>query len=276
MKFNRLILLGNRIVMAPIVRIIYLTLIASLILMLAGCVTTERGGIGEKANDEVALRSSLQLARSYIQQRNWRSAKRHLKLAIDIDDSSPDVYEGLALVFQNTGEPKLAENNYKKAIRLGPDISRIRNNYAVFLYQFNRYEEAASQLERITKDTFYENRASAFINLGRCYVQLKQYEKAREIFNRAYLLGARTPALMLNIAEVQYQLEDYPSAQRYYDAYRKQVKVPSARGLLMGAQLADKLENSNAFSSHSMALKNLYPGSTEYEAYKQLFNKVDK
>lgn len=240
-------------------------------LLLGGCVTTEKGGLSSKKDPSKNLEYSLQLARSYINDRNWDAAKRHLKNAMDIDDTSAEIYEAMALVFQNTGEIELAEENYKKSIKLDPNSSRVRNNYAAYLFFLQRYEEAAEQLEIVVKDTLYRKRAVALANLGRCYRQLNRWSNAEEVFRRALLLDRDNPALMFEMAETLFQLADYANSQKYYDAYRSKVKQQAPQALLLGIRLASKFDNSNAFSSYALALKNLYPTSQAYLDYKKEF-----
>ncbi|WP_101757150.1 type IV pilus biogenesis/stability protein PilW [Oceanicoccus sp. KOV_DT_Chl] len=254
-----------------VIRVLARLLLLCSLLGLAACVTTERGGIGDKQDDVKALEYSVQLARTYIREGNWQAAKRHLKNALEIDDTSFEVYEALALVFQNTGEFELAEENYKKSIRLNGDFSRVRNNYATFLYSQKRYKEATEQLEIVVSDTLYERRAAAYVNLGRAYMQLNKLNKAEESFNRAYLMQRRNYALMYQLADVYYQLGDYPKSQQYYDAYQAQAKKQPAEALWLGIRLADKFDDRNKLSSFALALKNLYPTSKEYLLYKEAF-----
>lgn len=249
-------------------RIITLLAVMS-VLSLSACVVTERGGIGEKKDLDKALEYSLQLARSYIADGDWDAAKRHLKYALKLDDESADVYEAMALVFQNTGEIELAEENYRKSIRLDPKSSRVRNNYAAFLYSLERYQEAAEQLEVVSKDTLYGKRALAMANLGKCYRKLEKWQPAEEAFRRAILLDRESVQLRYELANVYYHLGEFARSQQYYDAYRSKIKQQSPQGLLLGIRLADKFDNRNARSSYALALKNLYPTSNEYLVYKQ-------
>ncbi|ARN76037.1 type IV pilus biogenesis/stability protein PilW [Oceanicoccus sagamiensis] len=240
-------------------------------MVFSGCVTTERGGVGTKADKEKALEYSVSLARNYIRSGNWEAAKRHLRTAIEIDDSSAEVYEAMALVFQNTGEFEFAEENYKKSIKLDSDFSRVRNNYAAFLYQQRRYEEAAEQLEMVVADTLYDKRSGAYINLGRAYMQLDKIQEAEQAFYRAHLMARRNVPLLYQLADVYYRLEQFPKSQSYYDAYRSQVKQQPAQALWLGIRLADKFGDNDSLSSYSLALKNLYPTSKEYLEYREQF-----
>lgn len=248
-----------------------LLLVAIVISSLAACVTTEKGGVGTKADDGKALEYSVQLARSYIRSGNWEAAKRHLKTAIEIDENSADVYEALALVYQNTGETDRSEENYRKAIKLQPKISRVRNNYAAFLYSEQRYGEAIEQLEMVVADVLYEKRPNAYVNLGRAYIQLEKLESAEKAFRRAYLMNKRDASLIYQMADIYYMLGDYPKSQQFYDAFRTKVKKQPAQALWLGIRLADKFDNRNAMSSYALALRNLYPTSKEYLEYKEAF-----
>ena len=243
-----------------------------LLVVLAACVTTESGGMIGSADEAKALEASVQLARSYIRDGNWNAAKRHLKKALDYDSENAETYEALALVFQNTGELELAETNYKKSLTLNSDSSRVHNNYGAFLFQLQRYKEAAKQLEITVEDNLYPNRVAAFISLGRCYILLDQYEDARDQYRRAYLMNRNDHALAFELADVHFLLEEYAAAQQYYDSYRNNTQQQPARALWLGIRLADAFNNSDAVSSYSLALKNLYPTSSEYLEYQKVFS----
>lgn len=256
----------NKILKCSVLSIVLISLLS-----LTACVTTETGGIGDKADEEKAVEYSVQLALSYIRSGNWEAAKRHLKTALEIDDSSAEVFEAMALVFQNTGEGDRAEEFYQKAIKLDPKSSRARNNYAAFLYGDQRYEAATKQLELVVADAFYDKRPAAYVNLGRSYMQLENLTKAEDAFRRAYLMNKRDVGLRYQLAEVYFQMGDYPKSQQYYDSYKNEVKQQPAAALWLGIRLADKFDNRNALSSFSLALKNLYPTSKEYLLYKDVY-----
>ncbi|MFA7552994.1 MAG: type IV pilus biogenesis/stability protein PilW [Spongiibacteraceae bacterium] len=239
--------------------------------LVSACVTTETGGFSTKQDKKKSLDYSVQLAMTYIRNGNWEAAKRHLKTALEIDNSSADVYEALAIVFQQTGENELAETNFKKSISLDGSLSRVRNNYAAFLYQQSRYEEAVKQLELVVEDTLYEKRPGAYENLGLAYVQLKKYDKAEAAFRRAYLMNKRNVGLVYQLADVYFLMGEYPKSQQFYDAYRKQVTQQPAQALWLGIRLAEKFDNQDAIASFALALKNLYPMSKELLEYNKTY-----
>ena len=146
--------------------------VSSLLMMLAGCISTTESVFTEKSTPDKAQEKRVALARQYIGEGNWEAAKRNLKLAYDINPDSAQVHEAFALVYQSTGEYELAEENYETAIQLDRNFSRARNNYAAFLFSQQRYKEAEAQLEYVIRDSLYSGRSRAFINLGLCRVQL--------------------------------------------------------------------------------------------------------
>jgi type IV pilus assembly protein PilF len=247
------------------------TLLASvsMLLLLSACVTQQGRVFTNEASPQDALERRVELARSYIGEGNYEDAKRNLKVAAEINANDPEVQEAFALVYQSTGEYELAEMSYKAAIAGKKDFSRARNNYAAFLYQQGRYKEAEAQLEVVVTDVLYESRPRAYLNLGLCRVRMGDAEGARKALTRVLTMDRTNTIAMLELANLEYEAENWALAQRYYDAYRGVARKQSARALWMGIRLADKLDNGNAKASYSLALRNLYPDSPEFQQYEQ-------
>ena len=209
------------------------------------------------------------LARQYIGEGNWSDAKRNLAIAADIDDKNPEVYEAFALVYQSTGEIELAEESFKKAISLGDNFSRARNNYAAFLFSQQRFQEAETQLEYVVQDTLYTARPQAFINLGLCRLQTFDPQGAEEAFVRALSMDRNNLIALLELSQLRFEAKDYKTADQYYSTYRKRAARQSARSLWLGIRITRATGDQDAESSYALALRNLYPDSEEYQAYQR-------
>jgi type IV pilus assembly protein PilF len=238
-----------------------------LAILLLGCVTQTETVFTEPASPEDALQKRVALARQYIGQRNWEAAKRNLKVAAQLDDSNAEVFEAFALVYQSTGESELAEDNFKRAINLDKKFSRARNNYAAFLYSQERYREAEAQLLEVIKDTLYNARPQAFLNLGLCRLKLFDERGAEEAFLRTLAMQRDNTVALLEVAQLRLDAGDSDNASLYYDKYRALVRQQSSRGLWLGIRLARVTGDADALSSYTMSLRNRYPNSAEYEAY---------
>src|SRR5690606_15409222 len=122
----------------------------------------------------------------------------------------------LALVFQNTGELELADEEFRAALRLRPEETRIRFNYGLFLFSQGRFEDAEKTLVKVTEDLLYERRDSAYISLGLVRMELNKLEAAEDAFRRAHLLDRSNVTAAFELANVLYDLGKYPESQRYY------------------------------------------------------------
>ena len=179
------------------------------------------------------------------------------------------MYEAFALVYQSTGEYELAEENFEKAISLQNPFSRARNNYAAFLYSRDRFREAERQLEVVIRDTLYEARPRAFINLGLCRVRLGDMGGAQEAFERALTMDRDNVIALLELAHIEYGDKNWAAAEGYLEMYRDQVRRQPPRALWLGIRLSNKLGDRNAKASYTLALRNLYPNSPEFQAYQR-------
>ena len=242
-------------------------LVVLCLLSLSGCITTTETVFTEEASPEKVVERRLLLARQYIGEGNWDDAKRNLQLAVKVDPNSAEVHEAYALTYQSTGEYELAEQSYKKALHLESDFSRARNNYAAFLFSQERYQEAERQLDYVVQDTLYSSRPKAFINLGLCRLKLFKPQAAEEAFVRSLSMDRTNTVALLEVAQLRFDADDIPSANRYYQSYRQNVRQQSSRALWLGIQITRKRGDLNAEGSYVLALSSRYPDSIEYQAY---------
>jgi type IV pilus assembly protein PilF len=238
--------------------------------VVSGCISTTSGGSFSEPSPQKALEYRVSLARSYIGEGNWDDAKRNLRIARDINPNAAEVHEAFALVYQSTGELELAEESFKATLRSDRGLSRARNNYAAFLFQQGRYKEAVDQLDIVVRDSLYEARPQAYINLGLARLQLNDRRGAEDAFRRALSMRPGESLPLLELAELMYQQDAYSQATSYYQEYRSSVRQQTSRGLWLGIRLARATEDRNAEASYSLALRNLYPQSAEYAAYQKL------
>jgi len=240
---------------------------AIIICMMAGCVTEYSGGTQRTSDPDETLDKRVALARQYIGVGDWENAKRNLELAQEIDADNAEVAEAFALVYQSTGEFEIAEQQFKAALKADPRLSRARNNYAAFLYSQTRYVEAEREFLRVTEDTLYSGRPMAFVNLGLCRIQLGDNPGAESAFTRALAMDRRNLVALLEMGFLRLEAGDTGEANRYHGTYRSVSPQQSPRGLLLGLLVAEATGDQDAVGSYELALRNLYPDSSEYNAW---------
>ncbi len=238
--------------------------------LLSSCVTETIGGTDVEANPEAALERRVELARQYIGRGDWENAKRNLELANDLNPDNPSVHEAFGLVYQSTGEYDRAEDSFKRALRIDPGFSRARNNYAAFLFSMGRFEEAEKEFQIVSEDPLYSGRPLAYLNLGMARLNLDDKPGAEEAFSRTLRMDRRNPMALLEMGYLRLAAGDVAAAESYYGVYRTVVPRQSPRGLVLGIEISAAVGDRDAQSSYELALRNLYPDSSEYQAWQAL------
>lgn len=240
----------------------------ALMLVLVGCVTKTAG---PEVDHEQALDTHIQLTLAYIENRNRDSARHHLRRAQDLDSRSARVMAAEAMLFQLEGEYDRAEQSFQRALRRDRQLTSARNNYAAFLYERERYDEAYEQFEIVSQDLDYGNRPRALMNLGRSALQLGNERRAMSAFEQAHRLDPELSGVLLELAELYYNNEQYADAKRYLDRYAE-VTRHSARSLLLGIRIERLFGNKDQESSYVLSLRNRFPYSDEYLEYQRELN----
>ncbi len=242
-------------------------IMSSLIMSVVACVVTETTGL-HPASDEERLQAHLELARGYLENRDVARARKPLGRAFDIDSSSWEVNDLYGLIFEMEGESKLADQHFKRALRSDPRNARVLNNYGAFLYGQGRYRDARKRLEKATEDPNYVGRSQVYENLGLVMMRLGEVEEAERAFQRSLMLNSAQGQATFELAEIYFDRGAFDIARQYYDAYRNVVRQ-GPRSLWLGIRLGRVYADEDAVASYSMQLRNLYPGTREFELYQE-------
>lgn len=243
--------------------------------LLSACVTeTTNPVFNVEKSDEEALENYLKLSIGYLEQGNLPNAKRHLKNAADIDSNNSEMFGIWGLIFAREGEPELAEENFNRSLRINPDNSQMRNNFAAFLFAEGRVEDAYDQLARVVKDTNYDQRPQAFENMGMAAIRLGRIEEGEQAFMRAIQLNPNQLRSALELASLNLERGDVLQARAYWRNYLTLIQFyrvgHSARSLLLGARLEMALKNEASALAYGELLESNFPESREYALFQQV------
>ena len=233
-----------------------------LALGLAGCVTETTGGGPEPAATAERVQAHLDLARGYLEKRDYTRARPPLTRALEVDSRSVEALVLMAVLNEAEDDSDLAEQHYRSALRIDAGNSQALNNYGSFLYGQERYGEAAEHPRRLVKNTDYRARSQAYENLGMAELRLDNRESAKEAFNRALLLNSSQARSSLELADMAYADGDYSLAQQRYDAFRRSARQ-TPRSLCLGMKLGQTAGDTDQMASYALALQNLFPNSRE-------------
>ncbi|MEM7077906.1 MAG: type IV pilus biogenesis/stability protein PilW [Pseudomonadota bacterium] len=227
-------------------------------LAMSGCVTEISGGMPPPAPTEARVTAQLDLARGYLEQRDFTRARPPLERALEIDPNHVESHVLLAVLLHAQGEYELAEAHYQRALRVEPANAQALNNYGSFLYSQGRFDDALVPLSRLVKDTAYRARSQAFENLGLAHLRAGTPEAARSAFERALALNPRQPRAALELADIAFRAGEQGIAEQRFAEFRSMAKQ-NARSLCLGLKIAAAKNSADEVASYALALKNLFP-----------------
>lgn len=245
-----------------------IALAVSLSLMI-GCVSTSNSRFKNNVDEDEALRKYTELGLAYIQQGNTVDAMPPLKRALEIDPKSPNVHAALALLFQVERDVSLSETYFKNALKYsdGVERTRIRNNYANFLFRAERLIDACDQLKLASEDAFYEKRSQVYENLGVCYQRLGKNTDALAAYERAVSIDGSRSRALLEASFLQFNNSNFSLSEQYHSSYERMVRYRMAphtpKSLWLGVQLSRLSFDKNAEASYALKLRNMFPDSPE-------------
>lgn len=244
-------------------------LLAACVVFIVGCVSTSDSRFVNNANEAEALRKFTELGLLHIQKGDTVAAMPPLKRAMEIDPQSANVNVAFAMLFQVEKDYLLAEKYFKKALQYssGTEKTRIRNNYASFLFQAERLIDACEQLRLAAEDAFYDKRAQVYENLGVCYQRLGKKEDALAAYERAISIEDTRSRALLEASFMQFNRGNLPQSALYHESYQRLVRYRmannTAKSLWLGIQLSRESGDVNAEASYALKLRNLFPESPE-------------
>jgi type IV pilus assembly protein PilF len=238
---------------------------AALPLLLAACVTTE----DRPSNPTDAARTNVQLGMAYMQQDNLKLAKEKLLKAEKLDPKSHEVYGALALLYERTNEPKLAERNYQKAMSLAPTNSQLVNNYAVFECRSGKVDAALPLFEKVIADKLYGTPFAAATNAGMCLRSEKRYADAVTYFERALAMRPDFVDAIVGLGDVQLTQGKPEAARKPVDYYlalgRKHADV-----LLIGVRAGVAQGDCAAVQNYARLVRRDFPNGSQARELPQM------
>lgn len=158
--------------------------------------------------EEVA-KTRTSLAAQHIKARQLDIAKNQLEMALKADNRYAPAYDMMGVLLQTEGSNAnlvRAEEFFKKAVALDPNLMQARNNYGVYLSLMGKNQEAVQQFEIAGAALGYEGRTRALENLGVVYLKLGNRDAAKSAFMRA--IDANTGSIKARTELIDMYLQD--------------------------------------------------------------------
>ena len=120
----------------------------------------------------------------YLSWKQHKHAEVVLERAVEIDDERWRSHNGLGIVADLNGEPKLAQEHYERALQLQPDSADVLNNIGYSHFLSGNNDSAQAALDTALSQN-REHRI-AWDNMARVKARQKQYAEAYNILVSRY------------------------------------------------------------------------------------------
>lgn len=233
------------------------------LLALTACVTTEETKSVEGNTADIYL----QLGVRYLNLNKLEIAKENLQHTIRLDSKNAQAFNALAFLSEKLNKIDDARSHYQTALALTPDDLGVKNNYGRFLCEQGEAEKGMALLTTATTDGLNERPWLAMTNLGRCYMQLAQYQEAESYFAQALQLNSNYAPALLEMQKVNYHQGNFSAAKVYLQRYA-QVSEHTPESLLIAAQIEGAAGNAGMAKHYQTLLLTKFPLSAEAKRFK--------
>jgi tetratricopeptide (TPR) repeat protein len=156
----------------------------------------------------------------------WLEAVEHFKHALELDPNFASAYNGMAVCYANTNQPKLAAESVTKAYALRDRVSEVEKFRITAFYYFDATGELDKYIETLElyKQT-YPRDDRPYVNLSVAYDRIGQWEKSAAEAAEAIRMNPNTAAPHGNLARAFMRLNRYDESVTVLDRAQTQLKL---------------------------------------------------
>jgi tetratricopeptide (TPR) repeat protein len=165
-----------------------------------------------------------QLVNLYLSTENYKAAVTLVQGVAARNPKAAEPWELLAQIHVAQDHSADAEEDLRKAIELNPDLPTPYLLLAQVYVKTKEYPQALQKLNALVGRT---NDATAFLQIGAIHDELKEYEAARDAYEKVLAINAQSPPALNNLAYIYaehlnkldkaYQLAEKAREVRPYD-----------------------------------------------------------
>jgi type IV pilus assembly protein PilF len=233
----------------------------SLMLLLAACAASDSKDAGDNPARKAA-ETNTTLGQAYMDRGQYEIALDKLKRAIAHDRTYAPAHTVLGLLYERLGEPDMAGQQYKEAVRLDPKDGDVNNNYGAYLCRYGQGRQAEPYFLAAVKDPFYQTPWLAYSNAGSCSLELGDLDKAESYLRQSLEFNNEFAPALFSMADVSYQKGAYLRARGFLQRFEA-VSAMNEESLLLGFRIESALDDSVSANRYRLELIERFPNSPE-------------
>jgi type IV pilus assembly protein PilF len=241
--------------------------------LLSACTSTGGGKGAEGArppmSSEVPTSEARQRAKVhtelgslYLQDSRFAVALEEARIALGADSDYAPAYNLLGMTHMFMNEPKLAEENFERALRSAPGDPEISNNFGWFLCQSGREQQSLEYFMRSGRNPLYQTPTKPYTNAGICAVRLKDDKSAEDHLTRALQFDPFNTLAMFWLADITYRQGRWVEAKQRLSEIERIVELNS-EATWLALRIERKLGNRDAEARYAVQLRRKFTNSPE-------------
>jgi type IV pilus assembly protein PilF len=211
---------------------------------------------------ERAAEINLELAIDYLRKGNLQQAKEKIDRSLEQNARSARAHSVAAMLYSRLGDQDKADSHFQRALSLDERDPDLKNNYAAFLCQKNRFARGEKLALEAAANPLYKTPEIAFLNAGNCARGAGDLKRAENNYRRALGVKPRFGEALFQMAELEYRQTNYLSARAFLERYLA-VGRTSPSTLWLGVRIERGLGNKAQAQHYAQRLKNEYPTAVQ-------------
>lgn len=231
--------------------------------LFSACAST---GSGRSSNSDVVKGADkamihAQLAKGYLQQKQYAVAKGELEIALRINPNHSDSNYVMALLMMQLEQYESAESHFAKAVKYKPDNSAAAHDFGMLLCQINKERESVKYFEIAASNPLFGRSELSYMRAGECLARIRD-PGAEEYLKRALGVNPRLRPALYRLAVINHDAGAYFPARAYIERYFAITK-PQPAALLLAYKIESKLKATEMASRYRTDLLEGFPGSAQ-------------
>lgn len=202
-----------------------------------------------------------QLARGYLQQKQYAVAKEVLEKALKINPQHSQSNYIMALLMLELEQYQAAEKHFDYAVRFDRENSEAAHDFGMFLCQLNREIESVKYFDIAASNPLFERAELSNMRAGECLARVKD-PKAEDYLQRALKVNPKLRPALYRLALVKHERGEHFSARAYIERYMAITK-PQPGALMLAYEIESSLNATEVANQYRQQLLEGFPGSEQ-------------
>lgn len=202
-----------------------------------------------------------ELARGYLQQKQYSIAKSELDKVLKMDPEHSEGNYVMALLMMDLEQFERTEQHFERAVKADNENSAAAHDFGMFLCQTGQERRSIDYFEIAVSNPLFNRSELSYMRAGECLAKIGDPAAEKYLKGALNKNGKLRPALY-RLASIKYEQKSYLLARAYIERYLAITK-PQPASLLLAYQIESKLKANDVADKYRTILLEEFAGSKQ-------------